>query len=399
MLRAVALAARLGFTIDRDTAEAIRSLRGEIVQEQPRPRARGALQDPAPGRLAQDLRDAARRSASSPTCCPRPTEAIAERRRAPAGQPRAARRLPQRGPGRARGPDEPAADGHAAGAAGRAAAARGRGAGPRREPSAEPGRAGGAEPAADERRHARGDGRGAGELGAEDEERAAAGRAARRCRCRSRGATSTGCGSSWPRRAGCARSHRSPAREADARRPRLPRGRAALDGDPRRRPRARSWPRTGAASTRLRRRARARGRTRRPSRAEARPRRGNGDRRRRRRRRRRRPPPIPAAGRPPAPRDGGCDAWPALTTTSRTSGSPLSRAGSSAGSAIRRQYTLPGLQEARWPSSTAWPPLAEELDHHPDILIQYAQVTLTLTSHDAGGLTERDFRLAEPIDA
>jgi len=41
---------------------------------------------------------------------------------------------------------------------------------------------------------------------------------------------------------------------------------------------------------------------------------------------------------------------------------------------------------------------AEALDHHPDMLIQYRQVTLTLTSHDVGGLTERDFRLARRID-
>ncbi len=43
--------------------------------------------------------------------------------------------------------------------------------------------------------------------------------------------------------------------------------------------------------------------------------------------------------------------------------------------------------------------LAEVADHHPDILINYDRVTLTLTSHDAGGLTERDFRLAAGIDA
>ena len=42
--------------------------------------------------------------------------------------------------------------------------------------------------------------------------------------------------------------------------------------------------------------------------------------------------------------------------------------------------------------------LADSLDHHPDMLIQYRQVTLTLTSHDAGGLTERDFRFAGRID-
>jgi 4a-hydroxytetrahydrobiopterin dehydratase len=42
--------------------------------------------------------------------------------------------------------------------------------------------------------------------------------------------------------------------------------------------------------------------------------------------------------------------------------------------------------------------LAEAMDHHPDILISYRRVTLTLTSHDSGGLTERDFRLAGRID-
>ena len=42
--------------------------------------------------------------------------------------------------------------------------------------------------------------------------------------------------------------------------------------------------------------------------------------------------------------------------------------------------------------------LADSLDHHPDMLIQYRQVTLTLTSHDAGGLTERDFRFARRLD-
>ncbi len=43
--------------------------------------------------------------------------------------------------------------------------------------------------------------------------------------------------------------------------------------------------------------------------------------------------------------------------------------------------------------------LAEEADHHPDILIQYDRVTLTLTTHDQGGLTRRDFYLASKIEA
>jgi 4a-hydroxytetrahydrobiopterin dehydratase len=42
---------------------------------------------------------------------------------------------------------------------------------------------------------------------------------------------------------------------------------------------------------------------------------------------------------------------------------------------------------------------AEARDHHPDILVQYNRVTLTLSTHASGGLTERDFRLARDIDA
>ena len=43
--------------------------------------------------------------------------------------------------------------------------------------------------------------------------------------------------------------------------------------------------------------------------------------------------------------------------------------------------------------------LAESMDHHPDILIQYNKVRLTLVTHSAKGLTEKDFRLAREIDA
>ena len=43
--------------------------------------------------------------------------------------------------------------------------------------------------------------------------------------------------------------------------------------------------------------------------------------------------------------------------------------------------------------------LAEEHAHHPDIMIRYNKVTLTLTTHDAGGLTESDFGFARDTDA
>lgn len=41
---------------------------------------------------------------------------------------------------------------------------------------------------------------------------------------------------------------------------------------------------------------------------------------------------------------------------------------------------------------------AERVQHHPDILIRYNKVTLTLSTHDAGGLTAKDFDLARTID-
>ena len=43
--------------------------------------------------------------------------------------------------------------------------------------------------------------------------------------------------------------------------------------------------------------------------------------------------------------------------------------------------------------------LAERQHHHPDIAMHYAEVTLSLWTHDAGGVTARDVTLAEAIDA
>jgi 4a-hydroxytetrahydrobiopterin dehydratase len=42
--------------------------------------------------------------------------------------------------------------------------------------------------------------------------------------------------------------------------------------------------------------------------------------------------------------------------------------------------------------------LAEEAGHHPDITIGWNKVTLTLSTHSAGGLTAKDFSLARRID-
>lgn len=40
---------------------------------------------------------------------------------------------------------------------------------------------------------------------------------------------------------------------------------------------------------------------------------------------------------------------------------------------------------------------AEAAGHHPDIAISYNRVTVTLTTHDAGGLTQKDFDLAATL--
>lgn len=42
---------------------------------------------------------------------------------------------------------------------------------------------------------------------------------------------------------------------------------------------------------------------------------------------------------------------------------------------------------------------AEKVAHHPDILIRYSRVTLSLSTHDAGGITDKDFDFARAADA
>ena len=50
------------------------------------------------------------------------------------------------------------------------------------------------------------------------------------------------------------------------------------------------------------------------------------------------------------------------------------------------------------PSSIASPSAADAMDHHPDIDIRYTKVTMTLSTHDAGGITASDLKLAEKIE-
>ena len=69
------------------------------------------------------------------------------------------------------------------------------------------------------------------------------------------------------------------------------------------------------------------------------------------------------------------------------------------GNAIRRQYTFDGFAGAvAFVVRIGFD--AEAADHHPDVLIsQYKKVTLTFTTHSAGGLTAKDFDAAAAADA
>ena len=43
-------------------------------------------------------------------------------------------------------------------------------------------------------------------------------------------------------------------------------------------------------------------------------------------------------------------------------------------------------------------PVAEEMGHHPDLAVSWNRVTVSLSTHSQGGLTESDFKLASRID-
>jgi 4a-hydroxytetrahydrobiopterin dehydratase len=65
--------------------------------------------------------------------------------------------------------------------------------------------------------------------------------------------------------------------------------------------------------------------------------------------------------------------------------------------AIRKTYTFADFSQA-WAFMSRVALLAEAQDHHPEWENVYNRVVITLTSHDAGGLSTRDLRLAAGID-
>jgi 4a-hydroxytetrahydrobiopterin dehydratase len=44
-------------------------------------------------------------------------------------------------------------------------------------------------------------------------------------------------------------------------------------------------------------------------------------------------------------------------------------------------------------------PIAEEMNHHPDLTISWNKVNVSLSTHSEGGITENDFKLAAKIDS
>lgn len=65
--------------------------------------------------------------------------------------------------------------------------------------------------------------------------------------------------------------------------------------------------------------------------------------------------------------------------------------------AIQKKFTFGNFKEALAFVNRVGE-LAEQSDHHPDITITYSKVLVTLSTHSAGGLTNKDFELAGHIE-
>ena len=67
------------------------------------------------------------------------------------------------------------------------------------------------------------------------------------------------------------------------------------------------------------------------------------------------------------------------------------------GKALLRSYRFKDFAEA-FAFLTRVALHAEEVNHHPEFTSVWNRVDFRLTSHDSGGVTERDLKLAEAID-
>lgn len=68
------------------------------------------------------------------------------------------------------------------------------------------------------------------------------------------------------------------------------------------------------------------------------------------------------------------------------------------GGTLVKTYTFPAF-----PGGIDWvrraADAAESMSHHPDIDIRYTRITVTLSTHDSGGITTKDLALARALDA
>jgi 4a-hydroxytetrahydrobiopterin dehydratase len=67
------------------------------------------------------------------------------------------------------------------------------------------------------------------------------------------------------------------------------------------------------------------------------------------------------------------------------------------GLAIRKSFKFKDFSEA-WAFMSRAALLAERMDHHPEWFNVYSRVDVTLNTHDAGGVTELDIKLARAMD-
>ena len=68
-----------------------------------------------------------------------------------------------------------------------------------------------------------------------------------------------------------------------------------------------------------------------------------------------------------------------------------------AGGKLHREYKFPDFPHAFGMMATAAPAI-EKMNHHPEWSNVYNKVTVDLTTHDAGGITKKDFELAALLE-
>jgi 4a-hydroxytetrahydrobiopterin dehydratase len=69
-----------------------------------------------------------------------------------------------------------------------------------------------------------------------------------------------------------------------------------------------------------------------------------------------------------------------------------------AGDALRKEFKLDDFKGSV-DFLNRVTPVAEEMNHHPDVSISWNKVTMSLSTHSQGGITENDFELARRIDS